>query len=204
MRCLLVSSVLVGVVGCGAPRETTAVEPTTSGAPTARLSAPRAVARASARSAAASCPQPRDCAAPPSADFPGPKNSDGTAKQLPPALPVRAGEMLMLCYDDFGPQSMAVGLLGSEWWSWEAGGSFEPGDRFDVRVIVHADGERTAAEMRYPTERGVADYRIVSRADALAHLDAASIELASETDEILVRLRERLLETRATIDRCVR
>jgi len=72
---------------------------------------------------------------------------------------------------------MQLGLVGSEWWSWEAGGSFEPGDSFDVRVVVYADGSKEDLAARYPTVKGKSDYRLLPRDTALGYLDEKIAEL---------------------------
>lgn len=112
-----------------------------------------------------------------SPDWPSPRNSDGTLKRLPPGAPGEPGSTVLFRYDDFGAQSMQNGLLGSDWWSWEAGGSFEPGDAFDVRVVVHRGRTPEALAARFPTVKGRSDYRFVSRVDALAYLDRMIAEL---------------------------
>ncbi|MEP7124266.1 MAG: hypothetical protein ABJE95_25285 [Byssovorax sp.] len=110
-------------------------------------------------------------------DWPSPRNSDGTLKRLPPGAPGEAGYTVLFHHDDFGAPSMQLGLLGSEWWSWEAGGSFEPGDAFDVRVVVYRERTREALEARFPTVKAKSDYRFVSRAEALGYLDREIVEL---------------------------
>lgn len=144
-------------------------------------------------------PATRECASP--------RNSDGTSKALGPAPPSEPGHTLLFRYEDFGPPSMADGLLGSEWWSWEAGGSFERCDAFDVRVVVH-DGRRLEdTRARYPTVRGVGDYRLVDRGRALRYLDERIAELGSAETEpeerALVSLRRDLEHTRLTILECL-
>ena len=114
---------------------------------------------------------------------------------------------MLFHYDDFGPQAMAGELLGQSWWSWEAGGSFEPCDAFDVRVAVHAKQAAQWVTARYPTVRGESDVRIVARADALLFLDAKIAELLAMPkgpDEYdFGPLRRDLERTRATILACL-
>lgn len=114
----------------------------------------------------------------------------------PPGTPPPA-PVLVLPYDAFGPQAMSFGLVGFGWWQWEAGGSFGPGDTFDIRVVVHRDGERDLAARVHPTVPGVWDRRYVSRSDALAYLDRSLAELAQMGG--FEALTEELRHTRAAI-----
>lgn len=146
-------------------------------------------------------------ACPVSVDFPSPTNSDHTPKCFPEASPADPGHTVVFGYDAFGPPSMQLGLVGSEWWSWEAGGSFEPGDRFDVRVVVYQGRNHAEVEKRYPTVRGKSDHRLLSREAALGYLDAKIVELGQMPrgpDEYdFGPLKKELEGTRATILGCL-
>lgn len=126
-----------------------------------------------------------------------PRNSDGSPQILPPGPPSRPPHTLVLAYDDFGPQAMAFELLGMEWWQWEGGGSWEPGDRFEVRVVVYRGVAPEAVRAEYPTIEGRADHRIVSYDEALAYLERNMAQI--EGDRSLARLHARLAATRAWI-----
>ncbi|NOU30842.1 MAG: hypothetical protein HOO96_23330 [Polyangiaceae bacterium] len=146
-------------------------------------------------------------ACPVSIDFPSATNSDHTPKCFPEASPVDPGHTVLFTVGDFGPPSMQLGLVGTEWWSWEAGGSFEPGDRFDVRVVVYQGRSLAEVEKRYPTVRGTSDYRPLSREAALRYLDAKIDELGQMPrgpDEYdFGPLKKELEGTRATIVGCL-
>ncbi|MBU1069948.1 hypothetical protein KJ975_10315 [Myxococcota bacterium] len=141
------------------------------------------------------------------ADFPGERNSDGTLKRLSPAPPNDPGHTVVLCYDDFGPPSLQEGLVGPEWWSWEAGGSFEPGDSFDVRIVVFSGRTEQEVQELYPTVKGISDYRRLSRDAALRYLDEKIAELGSlppDPDEYdFGPLKRRLEATRGVIRECL-
>ena len=140
-------------------------------------------------------------------DFPSPTNSDGTPKVLAPPPPNVPGHALVLPYEAFGPQAMAAPLLGSDWWSWEAGGSFEPGDSFDVRVVVHHDAPAEEIALRYPTVEKKSDYRLLERDHALRYLGDRIAELRRMMDDDEgIDLRStltRLAQTRSTIVECL-
>jgi hypothetical protein len=139
-------------------------------------------------------------------NFPSPMNSDHTPKRLPPGPPGEPGQTVLFHYDDFGPQAMAGELLGSAWWSWEAGGSFEPGDAFDVRVVVHRPQPPDTLASAYPTIAGKSDYRFVNRTQALAFLEARLGELASiDADDPFDwrPLQQRLRQTQQIIQQCL-
>jgi hypothetical protein len=135
------------------------------------------------------------------------RNSDGTSKRLPPGPPDEPSVTVVLPYDAFGPQSMAGTLIGQQWWSWEAGGSFEIDDSFDVRVVIYRDRTAEQVARTYPVVRNQSDYRYVERGEALRYLDAQIAELETligQDDELDWRpLRDRLAATRAAIVRAL-
>ncbi len=144
---------------------------------------------------------------PPNPDAPSPFNSDHTRKRLGPSPPGEPDHTILFRYDDFGPQVLASRLIGMDWWSWEAGGSFEPTDSFDVRVVVFRDRTVEQVAARYPTIEKASDYRLVSRESALRYLDEAERELRASPkgpDEYdFGPLISRLERTRATILKCL-
>jgi hypothetical protein len=152
----------------------------------------------------AALPPPPPTSAARRADCPRALNSDGTRPVLPPSPPSEPGRTVLFRYDDFGPQAMSP--VGFAWWSWEPGGSFEICDRFDVRVVVYTGSHKEVAR-RFPTVKGVSDHRLISRADALAHLDARIAELAAmphDPDEFdFGPLQRQLEETRRIVLECL-
>jgi hypothetical protein len=136
----------------------------------------------------------------------GGKNSDGTLKRLPPGPPGQPGFTVLFRYEDFGPQAMQNGILGSEWWSWESGGSFALEDEFDIRVVVYQKQPREKAEADYPTSKGRSDYRLIERGAALAYVDERLKELAAMDPDDPYDwgpLRKRLQQTRDVITTCL-
>lgn len=152
----------------------------------------------------ASAAPPASAAAPPpvavAVDGPPaavPRNSDGSLQVLPPGAPSRLPYTLVLDYDDFGPQAMSFGLIGMSWWQWADGGSWEYGDRFDVRVVVHRGIPESAVRAQYPTVEGRSDYRYVSYDDAMAYFDRNIADIEGEPS--LEGLRAELRATQARI-----
>ncbi|HUS68022.1 MAG TPA: hypothetical protein VMZ28_25995 [Kofleriaceae bacterium] len=107
------------------------------------------------------------------------RNSNGTRQTFPPPAPDVPGRMVVLDYDDFGPQALAHELLGLECYSFADCCCSEPGDAFDVRVVVHDGASEAAARTRYPIGPDSGDYRIIDAAAARAFLDAQLADLAS-------------------------
>lgn len=190
--------VVAGLCGCHSTEGTRAraASSAASGtaAPTAASAAGSAGARGTSASSASSNTSAPDAASasrgavplsrcralppdtrPPNPDFPSLRNPDHTLKRLPPGPPGHPGTTVLFRYFDFGPQSVHNGLLGHEWWSWEAGGSFEPGDVFDVRVVVYQKRTKKKVAAEYPTVRGKSDYRLIDRKAALAYLARAGL-----------------------------
>lgn len=126
-----------------------------------------------------------------------PRNSDGSRQVLPPGPPSRPPYTLVLDYFDFGPQALSFSLIGMSWWQWEPGGSWEPGDRFDVRVVVYRGISEEVVAAQYPTVEDEADYRYVSFADAMAYFDHNIADIEGEPS--LLRLHDELIATRARV-----
>jgi hypothetical protein len=128
-------------------------------------------------------------------------NSDGTPKRLPPSPPDLQGALVM-SYEDFGPSVAAHELLGDEMYSWGHCGCAEPGDEFDIRVVVYRGRELADVQAAYPTAPNLSDYRYVSYDAAVAYLDKELADLGNPTeqdDPIMHKLAERLHATRADI-----
>ena len=186
--------VLVLVLGCSTARSE----------PTSNVAAPAgASAAAGGRRTRRAC-----CAAPAVPDDAAPSRVLGaaqlrrTSKRSAPAPASEPGTTVLFHLEDFGPPSMQLGLLGDPWWSWERGGSWEPCDQFDIRVVVHRGALDDATRARFATVRGRSDYRYIERDAATRYLDGRIAELAEPADAF-GSLRRRLELTRRTIDECV-
>jgi hypothetical protein len=116
-------------------------------------------------------------------DYPSPLNSNGTPKRFGPSPTTAKGRTVLFRYDDFGPQAQAHTLIGMSWPTWEAGGSFAPGDVFDIRVVVYRGVSKAEVAARFKTVEDKSDHRIVSYDDAIAHIDAAREELREFSED---------------------
>jgi hypothetical protein len=57
--------------------------------------------------------------------------------------------MLVLDYDDFGPQAAAYELLGMQWWQWQAHGESRP-NKCDIKVVVYEGVSLGSVKQQYP------------------------------------------------------
>ena len=83
----------------------------------------------------------------------------------------------------------------------------EPGDEFDIRVVVPLGVTEKEVQDRYPTIRGRSDYRIVSRDVAILYLDRKITELRNSPvgpkEYDFGPLRLKLQDTRSIILGCL-
>ena len=79
--------------------------------------------------------------------------------------------MVVLDYDDFGPQAAAYELLGMDWWQWQSHGESRP-QKYDIKVVVYKDVPIDSVKQKYPVvEKESKDYRYVSYDEAIQYLD---------------------------------
>lgn len=107
----------------------------------------------------------------------------------------RTQQILLINYDDFGPQAMSYLTIGKEWWQWQSTGSSNPRKKYDIKVIVYRGLEKTEVAKRFPISISKElDYRYLSYNSALDYLDA-QIEENGRTS----RLSKKLTMTRSKI-----
>ena len=88
-------------------------------------------------------------------------------------------QVVVLSYSDFGPQVVAVDLLGPEWNPWDAhGDQLDP----DVPIVVVVfDGiSLEEARRQYPTVEGQSDFRWIPKRQAVEWLHARLLELRDD------------------------
>lgn len=132
----------------------------------------------------------------------------GTALAAAPGGVPAAGapaRVLVLEYADFGPPSLASGLLGPEWYQWESEGGPDPAARFNVQVAVYRGISSREVRRLHPVDRArLLDFRYVRHDRAVAWLDARLAELRKDRAEdpavfdplirLLEKTRARILE----------
>lgn len=113
--------------------------------------------------------------------------------------------VLVLEYADFGPPSLASGLLGPEWYQWESEGGPDSNARFDARVAVYRDISSKEVRRLHPVDRKHSiDFRCVRYDKAIAWLDSRLAELRRDraADPMVFDPLIRLLEiTRSRIEK---
>ncbi len=104
--------------------------------------------------------------------------------------------ILSLNYSEFGPQALAADLIGPEWWQWQASGSSDPKQRYDIKVVVYYGLSEADIAINYPVnDLKFMDYRYLELERALDFLDAKIEE--NTLPELTLQLeatREKLIE----------
>lgn len=104
---------------------------------------------------------------------------------------------IILEYLDFAPQSVACELIGNEWYQWDSHGSSDPGETYDVRVVIYKDVSLSQAESIHPVIKYRRDCRYVEYGEALEFIDEKicgwETELESEREESAVNLWHNLI-----------
>ena len=108
----------------------------------------------------------------------------------------RGGEdLLVLKYNDFGPQAAAYELIGMEWWQWDNHGSSDPNMSYDINVVVYRDTTLPQVKKAYPVVPAKnRDYRYLSYAKAIDYLKRYTEE------DSYPELKETLLKTHLRIE----
>jgi hypothetical protein len=79
--------------------------------------------------------------------------------------------MAVLAYDELGPQVAVHGLIGYEWYQWNAHGDSDPHKVDDVKVVVYRGIPLEKVKETYPVIKGRQDYRYLDYATAIDYLD---------------------------------
>ncbi|RWX47194.1 hypothetical protein H206_02506 [Candidatus Electrothrix aarhusensis] len=103
-------------------------------------------------------------------------------------------EVVLLDYNDFGPQIIAREVIGMEWWQWQDHGDSDAAAVYPVKVAVYRDIPVTEVEQKYPVEpEQKKDFRYLEYQRALDFLDEKIAENIQEN------VTERLKATRKKI-----
>lgn len=91
-------------------------------------------------------------------------------------------KLMLLDYEDFGPQAMAYKLIGYAWYQWENHGSSQPSQTYPVKVIIYKDMTLNEVKSQYPVIVGEQDYRYLPYRKAIRYLNE------SETDPLVQKI----------------
>jgi hypothetical protein len=81
-------------------------------------------------------------------------------------------QILILKYDDFGPQAIAWETLGMQWWQWDNHGDSDPNAVYDIKIVVYRDIPLRDVKERFPVvQKTKQDYRYIKYNAALRYLD---------------------------------
>ena len=105
-------------------------------------------------------------------------------------------EVVLLDYNDFGPQIIAQEVIGMEWWQWQEHGDSDPTVVYPVKVVVYRDIPLTEVQQRYPVEpEQRKDFRYLEYRNALRFLDEKITEnMLEDVTEQLKATRKKITE----------
>lgn len=105
-------------------------------------------------------------------------------------------EVVLLNYNDFGPQIIAGEVIGMEWWQWQDHGDSDPATVYPVKVAVYRNIPLTEVEQRYPVEpERKKDVRYLEYRNALRFLDEKITEnMLEDVTEQLKATRKKITE----------
>ncbi len=103
---------------------------------------------------------------------------------------------MLLDYDDFGPQVAAHEIIGMAWWQWDQHGDPDPGEPYDIKVVVYRDISLEQVRELFPVreEKGQ-DYRYLSCEQAYSYLNETILE------DVVPEVTGRLRQTRTRIEK---
>ena len=81
-------------------------------------------------------------------------------------------QILILSYDDFGPQAIAWKTFGMQWWQWDNHGDSDPNTTYDIKIAIYRDIPLHEVKERFPVVLETKnDYRYIEYSAALNYLD---------------------------------
>ena len=81
-------------------------------------------------------------------------------------------QILILSYDDFGPQAIAWETFGMQWWQWDNHGDGDPNTKYDIKIAIYRDIPLHKVKERFPAvQETKQDYRYIEYNAALRYLD---------------------------------
>lgn len=106
-------------------------------------------------------------------------------------------QILILSYDDFGPQSMAWETIGMQWWQWDNHGDSNPNTIYDIKIAIYRDIPLQEVKERFPVvKESKKDYRYIEYKTALKFLDKNILEYKEIDEQWAKDIVKRLSKTR--------
>lgn len=104
-----------------------------------------------------------------------------------------SAKIIVLNYDDFGPQIIAYEVIGMGWWQWEDHGDSRP-KKYDIKVVIYKDINLEKVKSLYPTDsKKEKDYRYLEYRLAMKYLDSRIEE------NVEAAVTKKLLSTKKTL-----
>jgi hypothetical protein len=86
-------------------------------------------------------------------------------------------QILILSYDDFGPQALAWETFGMQWWQWDNHAGSDPNTKYDIRIVIYRDVPLHEVKARFPVvQETKQDYRYIEFNAALRYLDNSILD----------------------------
>jgi hypothetical protein len=84
--------------------------------------------------------------------------------------------LIVLSYQELGPQVAVYELIGKEWYQWTSHSSPNPQTVDDVKVVVYRNISLAKVKEMYPVVTGKQDYRYLDYATAIKYLNKSAGE----------------------------
>ena len=81
-------------------------------------------------------------------------------------------QILILSYEDFGPQAIAWETFGMQWWQWDNHGDSDPNVEYKIKVAIYRGIPLHKVKEKFPVVQEIEqDYRYIEYNAALRYLD---------------------------------
>jgi hypothetical protein len=109
-------------------------------------------------------------------------------------------QILILSYDEFGPQSIVWETIGMQWWQWDNHGDSDPNTKCDIKIAIYRDIPLQDVKKRFPVvKESQKDYRYLEYNSALSFLDTKIHELRKINEQWAKDIVKRLSRVRDKI-----
>ena len=106
-----------------------------------------------------------------------------------------SSSILILNYDEFGPQVIAYEIIGMQWWQWQSHGDSRP-RKYDIKVAVYKNTNLQTVKEKYPViPEKEQDYRYLHYDKAMDYLNSIIKE------DAIPRVTKKLKETREKLSK---